>query len=457
LGFPRIHSSAMRVLVQRILRAVAEVDGVVESRVGAGLLVYVGFRRGENVAKVEKLAKTIAKLHLFPELADPEKVFSSSVVDNGFEILVAAQPSLCVDFDKQVPRAAAPIDSAEAKTAFNAFVRALQAEYQEEMVVAAPLSPLLQVESSGDGPGMYMFDTDAPSSADAPATRATVTSVKQETTALEPTIASVTAALCRVPSLKGSKATLESCRIFRVFSMKKFRASLADAGQTESDDFAEALDAAGSFFSRTQQAQITDWTGLAITASPEEAAAAPAAEDAGDDDFEADEADAEAADGLAQSLAELRGEVSGQRFAANADKAARRPDWRGRAAPNTPAGTHASTWANSRFGGQNAAPWQGKGKGKGNRPPGRSYGIASLDEANRLHGNDGSAYEYGQLMRVSDKNVHVAKKELDDDDVAGAGAKRRAPTSTGGGFKRPKGTPTIAPMCPDAANPLDEL
>merc|ERR1719215_619208 len=231
---------------------------------------------------------------------------------------------------------------------------------------------------------MYMFDTDAPSSADAPATRATDTNVKQETTALEPTIASVTEALRRVPLLKGSKATLESCRIFRVFSMKKFRASLADAGQMESDKFAEALDAAGSFFSRTQQAQITDWTGLTITASPEETAVAPADEDAGDDDFDAGEADAS----LAQSLAELRGEVSGQRFAANADKAARRPDWRGRAAPNTPAGTHASTWANSRFGGQNAAPWQGKGKGKGNRPPGRSYGIASLDEANRLHGND---------------------------------------------------------------------
>jgi len=438
--------------VQRILRAVAEVEGVVESRVGAGLLVHVGFRRGENVAKVEKLAKMIAKLHVFPELGDPEKAFSSSVVDNGFEILVAAQPSLCAGFDKETPRAVAPIDSAEAKTVFNAFVRALQAEYQEEMVVAAPLSPLLQVESSGDGPGMYMFDTDAPT--DAPATRAMPVNVKQETTALEPTITSVTEALRRVPSFKGSKATLESCRIFRVFSMKKFRASLADAGQMESDEFAEALDGAGSFFSRTQQAQITDWTGLTITASLDESTAAPAAEDAGDDDFEADEADAEAADSLAQSLAELRGEVSGQRFAANADKAARRPDWRGRAAPNTPAGNHANTWANSRFG-QNA-PWQGKGKGKGNRPPGRSYGIASLDEANRLHGNDGSAYEYGQLMRVSDKNVHVAKKELDDDD-AGAGAKRRAPTSNGSGFKRPKGTPTIAPMCPEAANPLDEL
>lgn len=437
------------------MRAVAEVDGLVESRIGSGLIVYVGLRRGENVAKVEKLAKTIAKLHLFPELSDPDKAFSSSVIDNGFEILVAAQPSLCVGFDKQTPKAATAIDSADAKTAFNAFVRALQAEYQEEMVVAAPLSPLLQVESSGDGPGMYMFDTDAPVvSGDAAASRAIGMSVKQEGSALEPNIASVTEALRRVPMFKGSKATLESCRIFRVFSMKKFRASLADAGQMESDEFAEALDTAGPFFSRTQQTQITEWTGLAITASPEEPAAAVAAEE-GDDDFEADEADAEAADGLAQSLAELRGEVSGKRFAANSDKAARRPDWRGRAAPNTPAGAHASAWGNSRFG-QNA-PWQAKGNGKGHRPAGRAIGgIVSLDEANRLHGNDGSAYEYGQLMRVSDRQVHVAKKELDDDEV-GAGAKRRAPASSGNGFKRPKGTPTIAPMCPSAANPLDEL
>lgn len=445
----------MRVLVQRVLRATVEVDGLVESRIGSGLLVYVGLRKGENVAKVEKLAKNVAKLHLFPELADPEKVFSSSVIDNGYEILVVAQPSLCAGFDKQTPKAASAIDSAETKTVFNAFVRALQAEYQEEMVVAAPLSPLLQVESSGDGPGMYMFDSDASAVAsDSAASRSLAMSVKQETSALEPTIESVTEALRRVPMLKGSKATLESCRIFRVFSMKKFRASLADAGQAESDEFAEALDSAGSFFSRTQQAQITEWTGLAITASPEDPVVSAAVEDAagGADDFEADDADAEAADHLAQSLAELRGEVAETRFAANADKAARRPDWRGRAAPNTPAGAHASAWNNSRFG--KGAPWQSKGQGKGYRPPGRSYGIASLDEANRLHGNDGSQFEYGQLMRVSDRQVHVAKKELDDDESPAA--KRRA-TASNVGVKRPKGTPTIAPMCPDAANPLDEL
>ena len=64
--------------------------------------------------------------------------------------------------------------------------------------------------------------------------------------------------------LKGGKATLESCRIFRVFSSKRFREAFTDSPQDVIDFFAEALDAAGNKFSESQQKQIAEWTGLTI-------------------------------------------------------------------------------------------------------------------------------------------------------------------------------------------------
>lgn len=331
-----------------------------------------------------------------------------------------------------MPTQQSALQEKEAKDIFEAFVAQLRKEYQEEMVVAGPMDTAnMRVEATQDGPGM--FELEVSSSATAPKEKLAAPAAE-----LLPEVAAVSAALQRLVDsphrVAGSAlATLEACRIYRVFAMRKFRDALAAAEQSEADVLAEALDASAGLFSRKQQEQITAWTGLAITAPPAEEH---------------------------EAAAELphQPEIKEEQYQTTAP-ARRRPDLAGRAAPNTPASARVQqgryggkpqqqqpqSWgltsyrAGAGYSGGKGKKGGGKGKGKGMR----SYGIASLDESVRLHGGARGGYEHGQLSALPDANMKVGRvKEEGDDD-----AKRRGP-ALGGVLKRPKGTPTVAPLCP---------
>merc|ERR1712137_315026 len=267
------------------------------------------------------------------------------------------------------------------------------------------------------------------------------------------------------PLLSKSKATLESCRIFRILSMKAFRAALSDTAQTEADSFAEALESAAMFFSEKQQEQIMAWTGLTIAFSASENAAA---------------------DNLNQKLTDLKHQLE-ERERVKTEfyedtgmlvtrSARNRPDWKGRAAPATPATESARQWAASRTWSQPAqqapppprnrpvyptglqARKASGGKGRG-KLPGRSFGIASLDHSAALHGQASGQFYYGQLERMDDRELGVrvtAKQEVEDAEGDGVeaeewpniSAKRAAPATEHHPLKRPKGTPTVAPTTP---------
>ena len=56
----------MKAIVQRVARASVTVDGTVVSEIGAGLLVLAGVTHGDGPAQVEKLARRILALRVFP-------------------------------------------------------------------------------------------------------------------------------------------------------------------------------------------------------------------------------------------------------------------------------------------------------------------------------------------------------------------------------------------------------
>lgn len=351
---------------------------------------------------------------------------------------------------------------------------------------------------------------------------------------LAPDVSVVTRALKEIPLLLEDKVSLEIARIFRTMSLKTFRAALADMAQDDADTFAEALDGAGPCFTQEQQDQITAWTGLTITAQPlieHHAAAAKAADaEAGEvehQDVGGAEAEAERLDAL---LAELREEVDNpeaaaekrrQGSAARKRKAAEtqgfQEDTVGRAVPvpvvplpavpSNPAAAAAVAaarqWAASRgvrpsygplYGpglvqawqpglGHAQRPWAygvkgvKGGKGRGPRPY-RSCGIASLDESARLHGLTPEGFQYGQLARYSDRELHFgAANEQQAENTALAGEEQAEEDGEQDGFgfggchlvrnpkrpfapppvRLPKGTPTLAPMCPVPEDIEDDL
>merc|ERR1712039_374982 len=177
---------------------------------------------------------------------------------------------------------------------------------------------------------------------------------------------------------------------------------------------------AGRYFSRKQQEQIQAMTGMSMTAP---------AEESGDEE---------------------EVEVEANSLPAKAQKAASnvKPDWKGHAAPNTPAAAGREWAANRNRQYEQRLPKgggkgiKGKGKDKINRAWGQG-GIASLDSAAKLHGSLANAYEHGQLARYGDRVLDSKRGPLGP-----AGSERDAKRLAAA--RLPKGTPTIAPICPDA-------
>jgi D-tyrosyl-tRNA(Tyr) deacylase len=81
----------MRVVIQRVLNASVEVDGVIASQIAAGLLILLGVEQGDAREDIEWLSGKVARLRIFPD--DVGKM-NRSVVEADGEVLVVSQFTL---------------------------------------------------------------------------------------------------------------------------------------------------------------------------------------------------------------------------------------------------------------------------------------------------------------------------------------------------------------------------
>jgi D-aminoacyl-tRNA deacylase len=103
----------VRALVQRVSDASVTVEGEEVARIGPGLLVLLGIRRGDTEAEADKLAAKLLALRIFEDDAGKMNV---SVRDAGGEIICVSQFTLYGDTRKGNRPSfvdAAPPDEAE--------------------------------------------------------------------------------------------------------------------------------------------------------------------------------------------------------------------------------------------------------------------------------------------------------------------------------------------------------
>ena len=87
----------MKVLLQRVSEASVSIDGEVVGAIGVGYLLLTGIGPGDTEARVDRMAKKIVGLRLFP---DERGRFDRSLLDIGGGALVVSQFTLFGDASK---------------------------------------------------------------------------------------------------------------------------------------------------------------------------------------------------------------------------------------------------------------------------------------------------------------------------------------------------------------------
>jgi D-aminoacyl-tRNA deacylase len=152
----------LRAVVQRVRSARVEVEGEVVGAIDRGLLVYVGFGRGDTDADRAWMLPKIVGLRIFEdESADGgagAKKMALSVVDVGGALLLVSQFTLYGDvrggrrpsFDGAMP-------PEEAQRAYDATVRDARALLSR--VESGRFRAEMQVHSVNDGPVTLVLDS----------------------------------------------------------------------------------------------------------------------------------------------------------------------------------------------------------------------------------------------------------------------------------------------------------
>src|SRR4051794_17638508 len=139
----RAEYARARALVQRVSEASVTVDGTEISRIGPGLLVLLGIRRGDAEAEADRLA---AKLLALPVFDDAEGKMNLNVADAGGEILCVSQFTLYGDTRKG--NRPSFVDAAPPGDAEPLYERVLEALNAEGGVFGARMTVAL----TNDGP-----------------------------------------------------------------------------------------------------------------------------------------------------------------------------------------------------------------------------------------------------------------------------------------------------------------
>lgn len=144
----------MKVLIQRVKSASVTIDGLLYSKIGQGLLVFLGVEKGDDKLNAEKLADKLSKLRIFE---DENEKMNHSILDIEGEMLIVSQFTLCGDckkgtrpsFDKSAP----PQIANELYEYFISQVKSFNIPVQ-----TGKFGAMMDVELINDGPVTFMVE-----------------------------------------------------------------------------------------------------------------------------------------------------------------------------------------------------------------------------------------------------------------------------------------------------------
>lgn len=144
----------MKVLIQRVKNASVTIDGGLYSSINKGILALVGIEKGDTLENVQKIAKKITGLRIFPDENDK---MNRSLIDIGGEMLIVSQFTLCGDCKKgtrpSFDRSAPP---AEANELYEKFIQEV-VSYGIK-IAHGKFGAMMDVALINDGPVTFMIE-----------------------------------------------------------------------------------------------------------------------------------------------------------------------------------------------------------------------------------------------------------------------------------------------------------
>lgn len=87
----------MRICLQRVRSGRVKIDGEIVGEIGNGLVLLVGFKKGDAEDQIEPMAKRVVNMRIFED--DQDKM-NLSLLDLGYSILVVSQFTLYANSEK---------------------------------------------------------------------------------------------------------------------------------------------------------------------------------------------------------------------------------------------------------------------------------------------------------------------------------------------------------------------
>jgi D-aminoacyl-tRNA deacylase len=146
----------MRVVIQRVKSAGVEVDGRIIGEIGAGLLLLVGVRHGDNEDDVKYLAEKTANLRIFE---DDEGKMNLSLLDTGGSALVVSQFTLYADTKRgRRPGFSEAAEPAQAEKLYLCYADSLSA--LGVPVATGRFAAMMEVSLVNSGPVTIIIDSE---------------------------------------------------------------------------------------------------------------------------------------------------------------------------------------------------------------------------------------------------------------------------------------------------------
>lgn len=141
----------MIAVVQRCIESSVEIEGKEYNRIGKGLMVLLGIKKGDTDVNIQKLSQKILDLRIFD---DEKGVMNLSIKDTGGELLIISQFTLCADNNKSGNRPSYIMaeDPEKSKPMYDKFLKYISGQYYSERVKGGIFGADMKVRLTNDGP-----------------------------------------------------------------------------------------------------------------------------------------------------------------------------------------------------------------------------------------------------------------------------------------------------------------